>query len=166
MSALSLRSLGVLAARLVLAAIFATAAVPKLVQPDAFAAALDNYHLLPAALVGPVAVAVPVVELVLAASLLTGVDARGAAVVAAGLLVVFGVAMASALVRGIDVECGCFGGRVAARVGVWPIVRNAGLVVLAVLVALSPPVSWREPWRALRRGIGSRRISSSSPGPS
>ena len=105
----SLRRIIVIALRLLIAGVFLAAAIPKLMDPAAFAEDIDNYHLLPAILVGPAAVALPVIELVIGLALVTGVHAHGAALLAAVMLVAFAGGMAQAMSRGIDLECGCFG---------------------------------------------------------
>ena len=134
-----------LASRAVLAAVFAAAAVPKLLDPASFARDIENYHLLPPELVAVVAVVLPALELVLALALVSGVHARGAAVVSAALLAAFAGGMAQAIARGIDLDCGCFGTAMAMEVSGWTIARNVVLTGLAVLVAAAPDVVYRGP---------------------
>lgn len=98
-----------LASRLFLAAIFLWAAATKLPDMAAFATDVANYRLLPAALVPWTASAVVGVEVALGLALLTGLWLRPAALVATALLVLFTVGIAQALLRGIDLNCGCFG---------------------------------------------------------
>lgn len=145
----------VLGARLVLAALFAAAAVPKILDPVSFARDVENYHLLSPELVALVAVALPPLELVLALALLTGVHARGAALVTGGLLLAFAAGMAQAIARGIDLDCGCFGSAMAMEVSGWTIARNLVLTLLAWLVAAAPDVPF----------LGPRRRSISAPPP-
>jgi len=130
-------------ARVALGALFLWAAVPKLLDPSGFAEAIGNYHLLPAAVVGPLAVAMPVLETVVGLALVSGVEARGGAIVAGLLLVVFAAAMTQAILRGIDLDCGCFGAETRAQVTWWSVGRNAGLTLLSVLVAVAPDTGWR-----------------------
>jgi uncharacterized membrane protein YphA (DoxX/SURF4 family) len=144
--------LTVIAARLIVAGVFLYAAVPKLADPAAFAEAIDNYHVLPASLVGPFAAILPLLEIVTACALVAGVGARGAAIVAGAMLLAFVVAMAQAMARGIDLECGCFGAETRAEVG-WPAIgRNVLLIALCVLVAAAKDVRWRELPGRLRAG--------------
>lgn len=128
--------IGGLIARLALAAVFVWAAIPKLLEPASFAEAVANYHLVPDSLVGVVAALVPAMELVIAVALVVGWGARGAAVAAMAMLTVFTIGMVQAMVRGIDLECGCFGAALKAEVGWGTVLRNVALVGLggAVLV--------------------------------
>lgn len=134
------RRLVVIALRLGIAAVFLFAALPKLADPAAFARDVDNYRMLPDVLVGPVAAALPVLELVVVAALLTGVHASGAALVAAGMLGAFAIGMGQALARGIDLDCGCFGAAAEAQVSGATIARN-----LVLMAACVPIVLAREP---------------------
>jgi uncharacterized membrane protein YphA (DoxX/SURF4 family) len=130
--------------RVVLAAVFVWAAVPKLLDPAAFAEAIANYHLVPDALVGAVAVVVPVLELVIAVALVVGLGARGAAIAAAAMLVSFTIGMIQAMARGIDLDCGCFGTATKTEVGWGSIARNVALIGLAVVIAILPDAKWRK----------------------
>jgi uncharacterized membrane protein YphA (DoxX/SURF4 family) len=146
----------VLGLRGIVASVFLLAAVPKLLDPAVFAQDIANYQLLPASLVPLVAVALPVVELVVAAALITGIHARGAAVVACGLLAAFVVAMLHTTVQGIDLACGCFGSETEAVVGWGTVARNVGLMACGAVVAAGPDTSWRtlvRP-REIRSGAG------------
>lgn len=128
------------AARISVAAVFVLAAVPKLVDLPAFAADLRNYQTFPDASVHLVAGIVPALELVGAAALVTGVKRRAGAIVLGLLTIGFIVLLSSVLVRGIDLQCGCFGrDEQAAAVG-WPLVaRDVGLLVLVGIAAATPP---------------------------
>jgi len=94
--------------RLFLGALFIYAAVPKIMDPFAFAVDVYNYRLLPGFAVGLVAAALPWLELAAGCLLVLGVRVRAAAVIITCLLAVFTLAMLINTVRGIDVHCGCF----------------------------------------------------------
>ena len=133
------RTVAVIVLRLAIAGVFVYAAVPKLMDPAAFAVDIDNYHVLPDALVGPMAVALPMIELVVAAALVSGVHASGAALVAMGMLLVFAIAMSQAIARGIDLDCGCFGNATETRVSGQTIARNVVLALACVPIVLARP---------------------------
>lgn len=119
-------------ARLLLAAVFTVAALPKLGDAAGFAAAIDNYHLLAGWLTRIAAVGLPVLEICIAIALLVPRLARGASVLALGLLLTFSIAMVQALARDIDLDCGCFGTSTEIGVNQWSVARNLGLCALAV----------------------------------
>ncbi len=128
----------VLALRLVVAAIFLVAALPKIAEPSTFATDIDNYRIVPDALIGPIAVGLPLLEALVGIALITGVHARGAAVVASAMLVAFAFGMIQAIGRGIDLDCGCFGHVVETRVSWLTVTRNVVLTLACGLIALGP----------------------------
>lgn len=99
-----------LMARLVGAGVFGYAGIAKIGDPAAGVRAVRAYKIVPEALVHPVAYGLPAFEIVLAALLLFGVATRVVGAIAAGLLVVFIAAVSSAGLRGLRIDCGCFGG--------------------------------------------------------
>ena len=95
--------------RIAFAAVYAYAAVGKIEDPYAFARAIYNYRLLPDAALVPLALTLPVLELLAAAAILIGFPYRGSVLILGGLSLVFAGAVGSAVIRGIDLSCGCFG---------------------------------------------------------
>lgn len=82
---------------------------------------------------GALAVAVPVSELLVAATLL--LRPRAGAVAAVVLLAAFTVFLVSRVRAGAQVGCGCFGSSRSRPASVVEVVRNVGLVLLAVAAA-------------------------------
>jgi putative oxidoreductase len=94
--------------RLLLGAVFVYASLSKIADPAAFSRTVYHYQLLPGWAVNPVAIILPWIELLVGVLLVIGVRLRGALVVAITSLVVFLVAMSTALARGLNIDCGCF----------------------------------------------------------
>ena len=120
------------ALRLALGALFVVTGVLKLGDPTAFAIEIHNYQLFP--WLAPVlAATLPAVEIVVGAALLAGPRAwlRAGALASAGLMVVFTVAVGSAVVRGINISCGCFGAG-SGPVTLMTVVRDVGLLGASV----------------------------------
>jgi putative oxidoreductase len=124
------------ACRIVLGALFVWAAITKLPDMAAFAQDVANYRLVPAALVPFLAAAVVGIELLAGISLVAGVMERAAAAVIAALLVAFTVFLSQALLRGIDLRCGCFGGDEPASW--WTVARDLVMLAAAFVVARGP----------------------------
>jgi uncharacterized membrane protein YphA (DoxX/SURF4 family) len=96
--------------RIALGAVFVVAAWMKLREPWAmFAMAIDSYQVLPDWAVEMVARALPWFELLLGVVLITGLWRRLSTPVASLLLVVFFVMMVRAMIKGMQIDCGCFG---------------------------------------------------------
>ncbi|HYU39681.1 MAG TPA: MauE/DoxX family redox-associated membrane protein [Acidimicrobiia bacterium] len=130
-------------ARVVLAGVWAWAGVTKLSDPDAGVRAVRAYEILPEALVKPFAWGLPFVELVLAALLLVGLATRPAAWASVVLLGVFMAGTVAAWSRGLQIDCGCFGGGGQASADGVRYLRDLGrdglFLTLALLVAAGAP---------------------------
>jgi len=98
------------AARLVAATVFAIAGIAKIGDPQGTIRAVRAYRLLPEGAVHAVAYALPSFEIALAVLLFLGIAARVVGAIAAVALAVFVVAIVSAAIRGLRIDCGCFGG--------------------------------------------------------
>ncbi len=147
--------------RLGLGVVFAWAAIPKLIDPTSFATATANYQLLPGGLVNVVAATLPSLELLVAVALLIGVATSGAALIVAGLNVVFLVAMVQARARGIDIDCGCFGAGPSGSIGWTDVLRDVAFLFASLWVfAFDRDAASLGPWlKRLRAG----RLSEARP---
>jgi uncharacterized membrane protein YphA (DoxX/SURF4 family) len=96
--------------RLLLGSIFVYAGVVKGMDPSGFAQAIYNYRILPGWMIHPMAILLPAVEVLVGLSLLLGVWVPGGSLLASSLLSAFAVALGLNLIRGLDIDCGCFGG--------------------------------------------------------
>ncbi len=129
-------------AALILAGVFLAAAIPKMLDPAGFALSIYRYHLLPGWTINPLAIILPWVELVAAGALLWPRHRGGAALLLGVLLIVFTLALGSALARGLDVTCGCFSTNPdAARAGIGNLVRNLALLAAAGWLLKRPGTS-------------------------
>ncbi|MBS4752700.1 DoxX family membrane protein [Nocardioides sp. zg-ZUI104] len=127
-----------LVARLVAGGVWIAAGALKITEPDASIAAVRAYQLLPASTAEVVGLVLPAIELAVGLALVLGVLTRGAAVISAVLFGAFIVGIASVWARGIEIDCGCFGGG-GAKAGAtsdypWEIARDAVLLVASCLV--------------------------------
>ena len=118
--------------RLLLGGLFVYAGVVKAIDPVGFAGEIANYQILPYRLNFLVAATLPFVELAAGLLLVINRKVRPATLVIAGLNLVFMVALVSLLVRGLDIDCGCFrpGAHTSVQAALW---RDAGLMVLALV---------------------------------
>ena len=115
-------------AAVVLGAVFVVAAVAKIAAGATWVAQARE-------LGAPtsVATALPGVELVVGAMLIVGMGGPAPAIAAAALLVVFSVAIARQLVDGRHPPCACFGAWSQRPIGEEHLLRNAALILVAVV---------------------------------
>jgi Methylamine utilisation protein MauE len=87
--------------------LFSYAGTNKLLKPQAFATVIEAFGLVPDPLIMPIAVALPILEIVAAAGLLFNV--RGSLGLVTGLLLFFIAVVSYGVWMGLDIDCGCFG---------------------------------------------------------
>ena len=94
--------------RIFLGIIFIYASIDKIIDPLKFSDAIDNYHITPIQLNNLAALVIPWIELVVGVFLILGIYVRGSSLIVISLLIWFIFILSQALVRGINVNCGCF----------------------------------------------------------
>ncbi|MFD2420398.1 MauE/DoxX family redox-associated membrane protein [Amycolatopsis pigmentata] len=129
-------------ARLGLAAVWLISGSIKIMDPGQTFLAVRAYDVLPDGMVHPVALALPLLELVLGVFLLAGLGTRIAAVLSGIVLLLLIAAITQSWARGLTIDCGCFGGggQVAAGQTRYPqeIARDVGFLVLASWLVVRP----------------------------
>jgi len=93
--------------RVLLCVIFLWSGISKLMGPKEFAVIIDAYGLMPEAWILPMAIILPLLEMVFGLGLL--LDIRGSLAGIAGLLMLFMAILSYGIWLGFDVDCGCFG---------------------------------------------------------
>jgi uncharacterized membrane protein YphA (DoxX/SURF4 family)/thiol-disulfide isomerase/thioredoxin len=128
----------VLGLRIVLAGVFAVAALGKLLDLEGSRQAVRNFGV-PEQAARAAGVALPLVELAIAVGLVLKPSAQWAAVGALLLVLAFIAGIANALRRGDAPDCHCFGQIHSAPAGRGTLVRNAGLAAMAIVVVAEGP---------------------------
>ena len=119
--------------RIALGIVFIWAALAKIADLPAFAKEIHNFRMVPVALENLFAITLPWIELVAGVGLVVNLVPRSGTLLLGGLLVVFMIAIAVAIVRGLDIDCGCFGTSDAASTGWMTLLRDVGFLALAFL---------------------------------
>ncbi len=105
--------------RLFVGGTFIYASFYKIIDPAAFAKSIWFYHLVPGSLINLMALFLPWLELICGMAIIIGISYRGAVILANLMTVVFIAALASAIVRGINIDCGCFKAAQATSNSAW-----------------------------------------------
>jgi uncharacterized membrane protein YphA (DoxX/SURF4 family) len=134
-----------LVARLVLGGVFLYAGIVKIADPTAFAGEIAAYRLLPYFGNYLAAAVLPWLELICGVLLITGCRTMAAAAVVLFLTTLFMAALASTILRGLDIDCGCFrpGGE---KTSAWTALGRDALLMAAGLIVM------RTQWRKRDRG--------------
>jgi putative oxidoreductase len=109
----------VLAVSLAMAGIFIYAAIDKIRDPLQFADSVAAFGILPAVFVSLLALALPPFEIACGLLMLAPRTRRIGALAITLLSAVFFTALASALLRGLTLDCGCFGAGAPSRPRMW-----------------------------------------------
>ena len=102
------RSVIALLCRVILGVVLVYASIDKIVHPAEFAKAIGNYNVLPFGLENLLGIVLPILELLVGICLVFGIMLDGSAIITAGMMTVFIIALSQAMIRGIDINCGCF----------------------------------------------------------
>jgi putative oxidoreductase len=130
-----------LASRLILGGVFLYAGVSKVFDAGALAASIRSYELpLPEWFVTLSAHALPLLEILLGLYLLIGLFSRTSAWTAGGLIVLFSIVLIQGAVRGLEIDCGCFGSTTPTEAStLWvDVLRDLGLLALALQLVYAP----------------------------
>ena len=127
-----------LIARLLVGGIFIYASLDKLAQPAQFARIVFNYHLIPIDLINIMAIILPWVELICGISVILGLYRQGGLIVLNFLVILFIIAIAVNVFRGVDLECGCFTVSSRARGSALELIfRDLGLLIISLYALIN-----------------------------
>jgi uncharacterized membrane protein YphA (DoxX/SURF4 family) len=131
-----------LALRVFIGGYFVYAAVPKIIEPLAFATSIAHYGLMPSWLVNGYALVIAWLELVVGIALVAGFRVRASALICGAMLVMFTLAVAYAVVLGLKIDCGCFGSQGGEEVSWLKVAKNSAMIAMCAYL-------WWEPTTAL-----------------
>lgn len=129
--------------RLVVGITFIYASYYKIIEPGDFAKSIWYYHLVPGSLINLIAIVLPWLELICGLALIFGIAYRGSLFLVTVMTVVFVAAIASAIARGIDLDCGCFKAAKSSSESTWnSLMFDVALLVLLAQLYLSRSKRW------------------------
>ena len=127
-----------LAARLILGIVLIVAGFSKATNLDASVRSTNAYQILPYTLAEILGNSLPFIEIAVGILLVVGLFTRVVGALGAAMMLAFIIAISSAWIRGISIDCGCFGegGPVDAKTATaqypWEILRDLGLMACGV----------------------------------
>ena len=117
--------------RMILGIVFLYSAYSKLMNPLAFSESIHNYQILGMVLSAWAAVIVPVLEGIVGLGLISGVWLYESLMLTAGLYAIFDLMILQALIRGLDIDCGCFNPADSEPIDIYKILQNVVLTTMA-----------------------------------
>ena len=135
-----------LLARMVLGVVLIVAGAIKLPSPAASARAVRAFQILPYDLAGYLGYALPAVEVLVGLLLVAGLFTRASAAVGGLLMLAFVIGIISAWMRGLNIDCGCFGGGGTIEASQTQygkdLLRDAGLAACAAWLVVRPRTAY------------------------
>lgn len=123
-----------LVTRIVLGFIFIYAGAEKIADPEAFAISISNYRLLPIVTTNFFAITLPWIELVAGVLLILGITVKENSSILFSMLLVFTIAIIISLLRGLSIDCGCYGK--GSQIGLLKIGENTLMLIGFVLLMI------------------------------
>jgi uncharacterized membrane protein YphA (DoxX/SURF4 family) len=124
-----------LLARLVLGGVLLVAGYLKVIAPDKSQMAVRSYEMLPNSIANLLGLVLPFLEIAIGVLLVLGALTKVMAALGGLTMVIFIIAISQAWARGLNIDCGCFGGGGAVAPGqtkyLQEILRDTGLALLA-----------------------------------
>ncbi len=125
---------------------FLWAGTVKLLDPSAFLSSILTYEVFSYKLSAAASLGVPYLEVCVGVCLVFRVLKGGSRLLATGLLLVFIALLTQAALRGLDVDCGCFGSSATSSESgfFWPITRDVLMLAGIGFAMASEKISKRE----------------------
>ena len=131
-----------LVCRLTLGGVLFVAGYLKVDKLEVSQMAVRSYELLPIPLANFLGQTLPLFEVVIGLLLIVGAATRAVAALGGFTMFIFIIAIAQAWARGLNIDCGCFGGGGTVAPGetryLQEILRDAGLVAMALFLIRYP----------------------------
>lgn len=124
--------------RIYLALVFILSGLDKINDLTTFSQSIENYRILPIGIVNIFAIIIPWLELVAGGLLLLGFYIKENSTIILSLLIVFTFSVISAVLRNLDIDCGCQGTYDGQKVGMLKIIENVSLMIVAILSIMKP----------------------------
>ena len=124
----------VLASRLILGFVFIYAAVEKIADPSGFADSIYNYKIFPLFMINIAAVILPWIELAAGLLLIFGIAIKENVFIINLFLLLFIILITISLIRGLDIDCGCFGTTNGSSIGIQRIIEDTILLLLGIQI--------------------------------
>jgi len=117
--------------------LFLIAATSKIAGLEGFAKEIGNYQIVPDFLQNIMAITIPWIELICSLFIITGIRIKSTVFITGILLIIFNFAILLAILKGLNINCGCHTQVMAEKIGWQKILENTGLFLLALCLFYS-----------------------------
>ena len=123
--------------RLIVGFVFLSFGLEKIVDPTKFAKEMLNYQILPYFSANIFALILPWIEVISGLLLILGIKIKANSTIISGLLLIFIFAVSLALIRGLDINCGCSSSH-PQKVGLPKILENTSMLLMCAVLYFFP----------------------------
>ena len=117
--------------RLVIGLLLLFTGLEKIKDIPGFAESILNYRMLPQITINIFAISLAWIELFTGILILIGINTKESSIIVFTMVVIFTLGVFIALLRGLNIDCGCFGTVLAQKVGIMKILEN--LIALSLI---------------------------------
>jgi putative oxidoreductase len=142
--------------RIVIGTIFLIAASSKIADPAIFAKELANYKMFPELMINIIAVTLPWIELICSIFIISGIRMKSVSLILGILIIAFNISVLTAMIKGLNINCGCHTKIMAEQVGWKKIFENFGLLLLAFVIFISKSYRFTLEYYILKKSALSR----------
>lgn len=122
--------------RLTLAFIFILASIEKLKNPYAFALSIDAYEVFPDLIINISTLLIPWFEMFIAFGLIFKFKLKANLILYNFLMFSFTILVIIAMMKGLDIECGCYG-ESSSKVGLTKLIENIFIILACSIIYLN-----------------------------
>ncbi len=123
-----------LISRLILGFVFIYAASEKITDPVEFAESIYNYKIFPFFIINFISIILPWIELITGLFLIFGIALKESVFIINILTLLFILLIGISLIRGLNINCGCFGTNNGETIGIKKIIEDFILLLLGMLI--------------------------------
>lgn len=124
--------------RAFIALLFIITGAGKIADPQQFSMAILKYRIFDLFFANIIAIYIPWFELVVGVLLLFGSYIKENIIFIDLMLIFFNVLIITAIIRGLNIDCGCYGAAGAMQVGFTKLAENFGLIALSLVLLFAP----------------------------
>ena len=124
--------------RLIIGMVFIYASVHKIANPEEFAKSIDNYRIFPIFIINFIAIILPWLELILGLFIIFGVFIKASSFLLSLNLLAFTILVLITIIRGININCGCFSSDInGTPIGWKKFFENILLFIISIIIFYS-----------------------------
>jgi|WetSurMetagenome_2_1015567.scaffolds.fasta_scaffold675869_2 putative oxidoreductase len=125
-----------LISRMILGFVFIYAASEKISDPAGFAESINNYKIFPLYFINFISITLPWIEFITGLFLIFGIALKESVLIINIFTIFFIILIGISMIRGLNIDCGCFGTNNSEKVGIKKIIEDFFLLLLGIQIFL------------------------------